>query len=358
MYGNYIDEPVMTYSGGVYFYVQDHLYSTAALVDASGTPQERYEYDAYGQVHILDANFADDADGVSDCGNPYMFTGRRVDFLDGGKLTLQVNRHRYYDYYTGRWLTEDPLGMNPASRPYNRFSILGQYLGGLSLYEYTKSSPSLRLDFLGLRCGECFPPLPPGRNAYYPQIVEWGRTSGAAGSPQVIKDLKHGVRLLDAAGGLAAMAQTAAALGVSISKAIHSLVGSGGLAISASLLTEVALDRVDWIEAHVTDSVWSPGWYLWARVRYKVCVPCTPINPCVFAKKIRGCMTYKWKTEKKWHKCLSTFKPYHVGAIPNASLEPNRLWRAEAFWSAVRACERSAEEQPDDPPSAGPILGP
>ena len=83
MYGNYIDEPIMTYSGGIYFYVQDHLYSTAALVDASGTPQERYEYDAYGQVHVLDANFADDADGVSDCGNPYMFTGRRVDFVDG-----------------------------------------------------------------------------------------------------------------------------------------------------------------------------------------------------------------------------------------------------------------------------------
>jgi hypothetical protein len=25
MYGNYIDEPIMTYSGGIYFYVQDHL---------------------------------------------------------------------------------------------------------------------------------------------------------------------------------------------------------------------------------------------------------------------------------------------------------------------------------------------
>jgi len=117
MYGNYVDEPIMTYSGGIYFYVQDHLYSTAALVDASGTPEERYEYDAYGQVHILDANYADDADGVSDCANPYMFTGRRVDFLDGGKLTLQINRHRYYDYYTGRWLTQDPLGIDRAGRP-------------------------------------------------------------------------------------------------------------------------------------------------------------------------------------------------------------------------------------------------
>jgi len=36
MYGNHIDEPIMTYSGGIYFYVHDHLYSTAALVDASG----------------------------------------------------------------------------------------------------------------------------------------------------------------------------------------------------------------------------------------------------------------------------------------------------------------------------------
>jgi len=78
----------MIISGGVYFYVQDHLYSTAALVDASGTPQERYEYDVYGQVYILDANFADDADGRSDYNNPYMLTGRSVDFLDGGKLTL------------------------------------------------------------------------------------------------------------------------------------------------------------------------------------------------------------------------------------------------------------------------------
>jgi RHS repeat-associated protein len=159
MYGNYIDEPSMTYSGGIYFYVQDHLYSTAALVDASGTPQERYEYDAYGQVHILDANFADDADGVSDYNNPYMFTGRRVDFLDGGKLTLQINRHRYYDYYTGRWLTEDPLGV--AIGP--EFRVLfpkGQYLDGLNLYEYVASCPISLNDPEGLLfCdNKCWPP--------------------------------------------------------------------------------------------------------------------------------------------------------------------------------------------------------
>jgi hypothetical protein len=85
------------------------LYSPAALVSFTGWVYERYEYDAYGGAYILEWNFAADPDGKSDYGNPYLFTGRRVDFLDNGSLTLQYNRHRYYDYYTGRWTTHDPL---------------------------------------------------------------------------------------------------------------------------------------------------------------------------------------------------------------------------------------------------------
>jgi RHS repeat-associated protein len=84
-----------------------------------GALQEGYEYDAYGRAYILEPNFAADPDGKSDVGNPYLFTGRRVDFLDDGSLPLQYNRHRYYDYYTGRWTTEDPLGIGGAS-PYRR----------------------------------------------------------------------------------------------------------------------------------------------------------------------------------------------------------------------------------------------
>ena len=87
-YGNYIDEVVMT--GTIVaptwtrFYVHDHLYSPAALMNYSGTVFERYEYDAYGNPSILEPNFAAEADGKSDYGNPYVFTGRRVDFLDNG----------------------------------------------------------------------------------------------------------------------------------------------------------------------------------------------------------------------------------------------------------------------------------
>ena len=62
-----------------------------------------------------------------------LFTGRRVDFLDSNDLVLQYNRNRYYDYYTGRWLTQDPLG----------------YIDGMSLYEYVDSNPLMYLDSLG-----------------------------------------------------------------------------------------------------------------------------------------------------------------------------------------------------------------
>jgi YD repeat-containing protein len=97
-YGNYIDEVVMMGNGPVAafakFYVHDHLCSPAALVSYTGTVLERYEYDAYGNPYILEPNFAADPDGKSDYGNPYMFTGRRVDFLDNGSLMLQYNRHR------------------------------------------------------------------------------------------------------------------------------------------------------------------------------------------------------------------------------------------------------------------------
>jgi len=105
------------------FYVHDHLYSPVALLNESGAAHERYEYDAYGNCHIMDASY--NPRSSSNSGNPYLFTGRRVDILDSGSLKIQYNRNRYYDYYTGRWLTQDPLG----------------YVDGMNLYEYACSNP-------------------------------------------------------------------------------------------------------------------------------------------------------------------------------------------------------------------------
>ena len=57
-------------------------------------------------------------------------------------MKIQYNRNRYYDYYTGRWLTYDPLG----------------YVDGLNLYEYPRSNPVILVDPSGL--GGCAKPPP------------------------------------------------------------------------------------------------------------------------------------------------------------------------------------------------------
>jgi len=61
-----------------------------------------------------------------------------------------VCRNRYYDYYTGRWLTHDPLGITPNPPMPNVFDAIGQYKDGLSLYQYVKSNPLVNSDSMGL----------------------------------------------------------------------------------------------------------------------------------------------------------------------------------------------------------------
>ncbi|MCK4292071.1 MAG: hypothetical protein KAY65_02655 [Planctomycetes bacterium] len=153
-YGNYVDEVLITSDSTdpAYYrwYVHDHLYSPVALAKWTGVV-ERYEYDAYGNCYILEPNFAPDPDGKSDYGNPYLFTGRRVDILDANSLKIQYNRNRYYDQCTGRWLTHDPLGIVPPGDPHrNLFRPLGQYGDGANLYEYGNTDPILNHDPWGL----------------------------------------------------------------------------------------------------------------------------------------------------------------------------------------------------------------
>jgi RHS repeat-associated protein len=154
-YGNYIDEVLVmnTTTAAILakLYIHDHLFSPVALVQMYHLDlKERYEYDAYGNSYILEPNFAPDPDNKTDYVNPYYFTGRQLDELDGGNLKIQYNRNRYYDYYTGRWLTHDPLGITPNAQKPNRFAAPGQYGDGLNLYEYGRGSPVTYSDFMGL----------------------------------------------------------------------------------------------------------------------------------------------------------------------------------------------------------------
>ncbi len=79
-----------------YYYLYDHIFSAAALIDSNFDIVEMYEYNAYGQPQVYtDGNFMDDGDDTvytaSQNGNPYLFTGREVDDLDGSDLVLQYN---------------------------------------------------------------------------------------------------------------------------------------------------------------------------------------------------------------------------------------------------------------------------
>ena len=121
IYGNYIDEPLVMNDGtDDYYYAQDHLYSTVALIDDGGTVVERYEYDAYGKVQILSTNYA--LRTTSLYGNPYAFTGRRLDILDDGNKKIYYYRERYYGPYMARFFQPDPIG----------------YVDGMNLYEYVR----------------------------------------------------------------------------------------------------------------------------------------------------------------------------------------------------------------------------
>jgi len=134
-----------------YYYGHDQLYSPVILVNAAGGIEDRYEYDAYGACRVLDADYTDDADGKPDCGNPYLFTGREVDYLDNGSRPLQYNRHRYYLQSLGRWTSEDPLGIDPAGHLNgNLFAEYNHYANGLSLYGYVDNQPSALVDQSGL----------------------------------------------------------------------------------------------------------------------------------------------------------------------------------------------------------------
>jgi RHS repeat-associated protein len=123
-----------------WYYLKDALGSVMGIVSNDETQEsEFYLYDAYGLPS-----------GTSEVGNPYMFTSRRIDLIND--WPLQFNRNRYYDYYTGRWLTPDSFGIIPNAGKPNRFKPLNQYKDGLSLYEYVRSMPIMRRDLYGLVC--------------------------------------------------------------------------------------------------------------------------------------------------------------------------------------------------------------
>ena len=115
-------------SGHRYFYLKDRQQSIVGVTDENGSVVEFYDYSPFGQMTCYDN------DGLllaeSTIGNPYGYTGRRLDAETG----LWYYRNRMYSATLGRFLQRDPAG----------------FVDGLNLYAYVKNNPLRLIDSFGL----------------------------------------------------------------------------------------------------------------------------------------------------------------------------------------------------------------
>ena len=124
IYGPGLDEPIIMIVPGetsetVYYYHADSQGTIIGLTNDSGAWVEKYAYTLYGKPAA-----------ASTIGNPYMYTGRRLDAETG----LYYYRARYYDPHLRRFIETDPIG----------------YAGGMNLYAYVGNSPTNFIDPYGL----------------------------------------------------------------------------------------------------------------------------------------------------------------------------------------------------------------
>ncbi|MEI8194631.1 MAG: RHS repeat-associated core domain-containing protein [Phycisphaerae bacterium] len=140
----YVDAMVLrdSFSSGVFtqrLYVQyDANYNVTALIDGTplsenlGQPVERYIYDSYGKVTVLDAGTCSQKGGgtvaASGFGWRYLHQGGRFDAATG----LYNFRNRDYSPTLQRWMQQEPYG--------------AAYIDGMNLYQSYVANPINRLD--------------------------------------------------------------------------------------------------------------------------------------------------------------------------------------------------------------------
>lgn len=107
-----------TDSAGRRSFLTNAIGSTVALANDSGSIVTNYAYEPYGAVTVSGASSS----------NPNQFTGR-----DNDGTGLHYLRARYYHPTFGRFVSEDPIGMN----------------GGLNLYTYAQADPITLTDVTG-----------------------------------------------------------------------------------------------------------------------------------------------------------------------------------------------------------------
>lgn len=124
-------------TSGVSYYLTDHLGSTAALTDASGSIVEERKYDSFGRdLSSAESEIGGEARGPAGLSTGttsrtrYGYTGRERDADTG----LMYYRARWYDAELGRFISEDPIGLG----------------GGINQFAYVSNNPPNRTDPSGL----------------------------------------------------------------------------------------------------------------------------------------------------------------------------------------------------------------
>jgi len=116
------DPVFMKQGANYYFYHNDHLGTPQKMTNLSGAIVWSATYDAFGKASV---------DAGSTITNNLRFPGQYYDSETG----WHYNGHRYYEPGTGRYVTEDPIGLNS---------------GEGNLYQYVTNEPVNSYDEYGL----------------------------------------------------------------------------------------------------------------------------------------------------------------------------------------------------------------
>jgi RHS repeat-associated protein len=120
IHGPDIDQPLASVDAGgtVSYFLADHLGSIVQTTSSSAVVTLTRQYDAYGNLSV----------GIGTAGNA--FTGREWD----PEIELYYYRARYYDPQTGKFISEDPIGVGD----------------GPNVYQYAYNAPIRYTDPTGL----------------------------------------------------------------------------------------------------------------------------------------------------------------------------------------------------------------
>jgi RHS repeat-associated protein len=119
----------MTTTSGSVYYHHDGLGNTIAITNGNAEVLERYSYDVFGRVTIVDASTGNSIP-QSAHGVRHFYTGH--DFQ--AELGLYLTHYRAYEPALGRWLSRDPIAES----------------GGINLYAYVNGNPVNYYDPFGL----------------------------------------------------------------------------------------------------------------------------------------------------------------------------------------------------------------